>query len=122
MRVRTLSPVGDMTFGQGSANFLVNSPAAVAQNIKTRLGLWTKEWFLDLTAGTPWSTRVLGEHTGSLYDNAIIGRVLGTPGVVSIVSYASTLDPGTRILSVSLRVNTQYSQNQAVSLSALIPG
>lgn len=39
MRYRVLSPTGDYTFGQGPGEFLVNSPAAVAQAIGTRLRL-----------------------------------------------------------------------------------
>ena len=59
MRVRAMSLTGDFTFGQGSANFLVNTPEAVAQLAQTRLGLWTGQSFVDLTAGMPWSTEVL---------------------------------------------------------------
>jgi hypothetical protein len=105
-----MSPTGDMTFGQGSQNFLINSPAAVAQAIGTRLRLWTNEWFLDLTEGTPWLSQVLGTHTINLYDQAITQRILGTPGVVSLASYASQLNRATRKLTVEAVVNTQYGQ------------
>lgn len=108
MRVRALTPTGDMRFGQGQANLLINSPAAVAQCVLTRLKLWTTEWFLDTTAGTPWSTDVLGTGTTSRYDEAIRLRILRTIGVTGIVSYSSEVDRRTRALSVSATISTQF--------------
>ncbi|MFW3086591.1 hypothetical protein ACN6UI_27150, partial [Klebsiella aerogenes] len=54
MRYRREDDDGDYTFGQGDDTWLVNSPEAVAQAIKTRFLLWYGEWFLDTTEGTPW--------------------------------------------------------------------
>ena len=108
MRVRALDENGDYTFGRGAGNFLVNSPAAVAQCVKTRLGLKQGEWFLDTAAGTPWDTQVLGYGTAALRDNAIKNVVLGTPGVTSIDAYSSTFDPATRAFTVQMTISTQY--------------
>lgn len=112
MRYRALDSNLDMTFGKGALNFLVDSPAAVAQSVLTRLKLSTGEWFLDQTAGTPWSTQVLGTNTQNTYDLAIRTRILNTTGVTGIVngSYSSTRDPVTRRLSVSCVLNTVYGQ------------
>lgn len=107
MRYRALSASGDYTFGQGQANFLINSPAAVGQSVLTRLRLWEGEWFLDTTDGTPWLQSVMGKNTQSLYDMAIRARVLETRGVVSIVKYASNLRPDRR-LDVTMTINTQF--------------
>lgn len=120
MRVRAQDANGDYTFGQSAANFLVDSNAAVAQTIGTRLLLWEGEWFLDVTEGTPWLQRVLGAHTKPLYDAAIQQRVLGTLGVNSIDEYTSTLDPASRGLAVSMKVSTQFGQ-VAVALTLNIP-
>ncbi len=121
MRYRALSPTGDFTFGQGKANFLVDSPATVGQAILTRLRLWTGEWFLDLTEGTPWLTGILGRNGTGAADLAIQNRILGTPGVVSIVSYSSYLNPATRQFTVSgVVVQTQYGAitvTQGISLN-----
>lgn len=103
-----MSAIGDMTFGQGSRNFLVDTPAAVAQACMTRLRLWTNEWFLDLTAGTPYLHQVLGENTQSLYDAVIQQRILETPGIVGLESYQSALDGATRILTIQASVVTQF--------------
>ena len=89
MRVRALVN-GHMTFGRGATNFLVNSPAAVAQLVQSRLLLFTGEWYLDKTVGMPWGTQVLGKNTGATYDLAIRQCILNTEGVLSIVSYSLT--------------------------------
>src|SRR5487761_1341628 len=101
MRVRALDSNLDYTIGQGKQNFLVNSAAAVAQNVGTALKLIRGEWFLDLTAGVPWFTKIIGHNTGSLYDAEIRSAIENVQGVLSIVSYSSTLNPSTRKLSVS---------------------
>lgn len=117
-----MTPGGDMTFGRGSGNFYVDSGQAVAQLIGTRLRLWAGEWFLDLTEGTPYSTKILGAHTGGIYNAAIQSRILDTPGVINIGSYSSSLDPKTRILSLLVRVNTQFSQSQVINQSLILGG
>lgn len=107
MRYRKLSPTGDYVFGQGSNEFLVNSPEAVGQAVKTRLGLASGEWFLDSQEGTPYATQILGEGTQTLYDIAIQNRILGTEGVTSIATYGSYLSPQ-RALTVECTINTLY--------------
>lgn len=109
MRYRALSPTGDYTFGRGSANFLINTPAAVAQAILTRLRLFTNEWFLDTSEGTPYTPKVLGKGTAGTRDTAIRNRILGTDGVTSIVSYSSELSAD-RKLTINAIVNTVYGQ------------
>lgn len=116
MRYRALDADGDYTFGQGQANFLIDSPACVAQSVLTRLRLWQGEWFLDKTEGTPWTQQVLGEHTLALYDIAIRQRVLGTDGVIAIDDYSSTLDPVTRALSVAMTISTRFGTAQVAAV------
>lgn len=110
MRYRALSASGDYTFGQSSANFLVNSPATVAQAVLTRLKLMTGEWFLDVTTGTPYREKILGAHRLATADPTIRARILGTPGVEGLESYFSSYDPATRKLNVSATINTIYGQ------------
>jgi hypothetical protein len=92
MRFRALDANGDYSGGRGQGNFLINSPACVAQSVLTRLKLWQGQWFLDLTEGTPWLQQILGKTSKQAYDLAIRARVLGTQGVTAITSYSSTLD------------------------------
>ena len=103
MRVRALSATGDRTFGLSGANFLANSPAAVAQCILTALELWQGTWFLDTTAGVPYMTRVLGYGTKALYDLAIQQVVLGVIDVESIEGYSSNFNSATRQLTVTMQ-------------------
>lgn len=110
MRYRQLSPCGDYMFGQGSANFLVNSPAGVAQAIQTRLLLFKGTYFLDLTQGMDWDNDVLGFNTASLYDQAIQNQVLGTQGVTSLASYSSSFDSVTRVLTVTGIASNIYGE------------
>lgn len=106
MRYRQLTASGDMTFGASANNYLVNSPACVAQAVLTRLRLLLGEWFLDTTDGTDYQGKVLGFGTAFTRDAEIQGRILGTPGVTSIASYSSALVG--RALSVNATINTQY--------------
>jgi hypothetical protein len=109
MRYRTLDANGDYTFGVNGSNFLVNSAEAVAQAIGTRLKLIQGEWFLDQTAGTPYS-QILGAGTESTRDLAVQTTILETEGVTEIVDYASYLNPSTRQFTVAATVNTQFGQ------------
>jgi hypothetical protein len=110
LRIRADDANGDYLFGQGNVEFLVDSPAAVAQYVKSRLALAAGEWFLDLTEGTPYGTRILGEGTRPLYDQAIRDRILNTPGVTRIDEYVSILSG--RSLSVTATITTQFGQIQ----------
>lgn len=111
MRVRALSPTGDYTWGQGGANFLVDSPAAVAQLVQTTLLLWQGEWFLDVLYGTPWLQQILGQFGAkSVVDIIIQSVILGTQPqgcVTKIVDYSSTLSG--RSLTVQATIDTQFS-------------
>jgi hypothetical protein len=108
MRVRAQTASGDYTFGQGRANFLINSAAAVAQLVLTGLRLLEGEWFLDVTVGTPWLQRVIGKGTKQFYDLAIQNQILSTRGVISIDSYSSSLNAKTRHLTLEASITTQF--------------
>lgn len=109
MKYRKDDAAGDYVFGVPNA-FDENSPEAVAHAIKTRLQLHSGEWFLDLTAVTPWETDVLGKYTKGAYDAALKGVILGTQGVNALVAYESAFDGNSRKLTVSARVDTIYGE------------
>jgi hypothetical protein len=117
VRYRALSDDGDYVFGRGPGEFYVDSPEAVAQAIRTRLGLSAGEWFLDADEGTPWFGGVLGEHTQAIYDQVIKDRILGTQDVISIDRYASQLDEQRR-LAVAAVVSTSFGR---VGLEVVAP-
>ena len=106
MRYRALSPSGDYQYGR-SGLFLTDTPAAVAQSVRTRLLLESGEWFLDADEGTPYSTQILGYGTKDTRDLAIKTRILDTPGVTELTNYFSTVTPD-RLFIVNATINTKY--------------
>jgi hypothetical protein len=111
MKYRSLDANGDYVVG---LSFLSNSPATVAQAVLTRLKLWRGEWFLDTSDGTPWRQDILGRPNGNP-DVFIKQRILGTPGVTSIVTYSSTYSGPTRQFTVSGTLDTLYGVTSFVA-------
>lgn len=113
MKYRKLDANGDYLFG-GEGQFFVNDPEGVAQAIRTRLLLMTNEWFLDANEGTPYDEDIRGYGTAATRDPAIIDRILGTPGVQSLLQYSSSLDKN-RLFQVSARVATLFGEVQVTT-------
>jgi hypothetical protein len=111
MRYRRLDS-GDMTFGRGASDFLVNSPETVAQAVRTRLGLQLGDWFLNNQEGIDWRARVLGKYTIDTRDLTIRDRILGTLGVTGISNYVSLLNVDNRAFTVSVTIDTIYGKVQ----------
>lgn len=108
MRNRVQDANGDYVFGRGPSQFMVDSADAVAQAARTRLELFTGDWFLDAAEGTPYATDILGNNTAYRFDAAMTARILDTPGVAAITDYASTLDSATRQLRIVATIATVY--------------
>ena len=104
MKYRQLDNDGDMQLGK----YLENTPEAVAQAVLTRLRLWTEEWFLDVTEGTPWLQLVLGHGTQKTAIQAIRKRILETEGVQSITRLEFNENPSTRAVVVAVQMKTDY--------------
>lgn len=120
LRVRALTADGDYRLGGGSSTFLVDSPDAVAQKLKTRLLLFRGEFFLDSAVGAPWFQQILGRHAsgpprapelgvGMVYDIAIKTVINNTRGVAQILDYSSIFDGSARTLAVNATVLTIFS-------------
>jgi len=107
LKYRKLDENGDYVLGTGQ-DFLVNSPEAVGQAIKTRLLLLKGEWFVDTDDGLP-QDQILGKYTSSK-DTLIKQRILETQGVSEIISYSSNTNPNTREYTFTATVNTIYGQ------------
>jgi hypothetical protein len=108
MRYRKMTVDGDYQWGHQQNDFYRDQSQAVAQAVQTRLNLFSGEWFLDVTDGTPWTTQVLDKYTKDQYDAAIQDRILGTQGVTQITNYSSSANTATRKLTVAATVETQY--------------
>lgn len=118
MRYRALDTNGDYAFGKGPGQFLVDSPEAVAQAVRTRLALWSGEWYLDTSEGTDYEARILGNTSQEIANQAIQERILATPGVLTITDYINIYDSTTRTNSVTVGISTIYgatSLTQAVT-------
>lgn len=115
MRYRREDDDGDYTFGRGDDTWLINSPEAVAQAIKTRFELWYGQWFLDTTEGTPWIQSVLGKQRPEVYNLAIRQRILETAGVSSITAFDTTVNTSTRRVLFTATVETLYGTTTVTS-------
>jgi hypothetical protein len=108
MKYRKLDSNGDYSWGHGDQDFLIDSPAAVAQAITTTLKLFQGEWFLDLTAGVPWFTQVGGFNTQDIYDTIVKDAIRNVGGVLSITKYQSSLDTRTRDLTINVSGQSEF--------------
>lgn len=123
MKYRKEDENHDMTFGQGLSNFWVDEREGVAQAVRSRLLLFSGEWFLDTSEGMPWGGfaltpftiqegRVLGlKYSEAIQDIAIKTRVINTPGVSFIDNYTSVFDGNSRLFSVSMTVKTIFGED-----------
>lgn len=106
--MRKLSSTGDFQFGNSGLDFFINSPDGVGQTVRTRLLLWLGEFYLDIDDGTPYLQGVLGKYSKAIADTTIQDRVLSTDNVTGIENYVSTLDPETRMMSVTFDIDTSF--------------
>ena len=106
MRVRRTTADGDICFGHNANDYLVNTPEAVAQNVRTRLALWQGQWFIDTDEGMPYLQQILGKQSAA--DLVIKSRILETPGVQQIDEFEAVLDPNTRRLTIQVKLTTDY--------------
>lgn len=110
MKYRKLDNDGDYVIGKNENGFFRDSPDAVAQAIKTRLGLMKGEWMLDTSAGVPYKTDVLGFGNLNRYDFVIQEVIFNTEGVKEIISYNSFYNQYTRKVTISAEVSTIFGK------------
>lgn len=116
MRYRKLADDKDMTFGNQQADFWRDVPQAPAQAVETRLGLFSGEWYIDISEGTPYQGGVLGKHTQASYDPILRDRILNSEGVIAILSYESIYDGDLRTLTVRAEIDTIYGPTTFVGV------
>lgn len=87
----------------------VSGVEAVNVGITTRLKLFAGEWFLDLEAGVPYWTDVLGQKFDDRKVRAAFRReILTCPGVAEIRSLEAAFDGATRELTVAWEVRCEF--------------
>lgn len=93
VRYRRLDRDHDYSFGRGSGDYLLDIEA-IAQAIKTKLLLFTDEWWEDLEDGLPFWTSIAGSSgvKKGIRRKIIQDRILSVPHVnsASCTSVAST--------------------------------
>ena len=111
IRVRRIDAEYDVVFGRGQADYLTDLDAIV-QIIKSRLLLFTGEWWADKEAGLPLWQSILGMAGANgkkkVVDGFIQKRILETPHVTGIETISSTYNADTREYSFSATINTQF--------------
>lgn len=116
MRYRKEDANGDMQFGNGLADFYIDTAEGVAQAVLTRLRLWAGEWFLDTSEGTPYQQAILGANKSLTIEPAIRERILETEGVESLESFSMAIDSESRKVTIEASINTDYGAAQLTGI------
>lgn len=117
MKFRGLDANGDFMFGQGVGSYAVNA-AALALDIKARLQSWLGDCFFSRSSGVDYHNRLdKGQEKNLIAD--LTNTIMQTSGVVKVLSIASKLDPKTRALTVTYRVQTIYSSDFTGTVSGI---
>lgn len=79
----------------------------VLQDILTRLRFMLGEWFMDTSQGLPWFQQILVKNPDlSKIDAIFQNTILGTPGVITLISYDFDPDLSARTLEVEFKAAT----------------
>lgn len=110
MTVRRLDATGDIvTSGQQ----FVTEQLEIGQTVATRLRLFLKEYFRDISDGTPWFQDILGKR-GNLTSKeaAIKSRIVRTAGVTGLISFDTNFDIDSNSYTVTASVLTDFGAVQ----------
>jgi hypothetical protein len=121
MTVRALDSTGDIATS-GAQFFSGYSALEVAQNVRTRLKLFTNEWFLNINEGTPWfdsavAPGILGKNTrtAASREAVIRRRIFLSPGMAGMTSFKVDYDLATRSLSVQAGTISKSGEQSAIT-------
>lgn len=117
---RALDSNNDLIVEKGQFK-LVKDGAEVVQHVRSRLLFYLAEWFLDVTAGTPWFQQIFIKPVNLANVESILKtRILSTPGVQELVNFSLDYDNITRRLTVDFEAVTTFGEiiNDEVTLNA----
>lgn len=81
---------------------LVQSDAAIRQNLFQRLRLFLGEWFLDTTQGVPYYQVILLKNPNlDVVQATLLSVITKTEGIVELLDFAFDYDNAQRSLSVT---------------------
>jgi len=105
---------------EGDAPAMVDGVDQIAQQVRSILLTCQGEWFLDLAAGTPWFTRIIGHKFNAGQINITVrDAILSVRGVASIRDLTSVRGSAARSASVTVKVLT--TQGAEVIIEAEVP-
>ena len=116
MIIRNLDRDGDILFGQGKQNYLVNNEA-IALNIKTRLLSFLNNCVWDMTSGIDWFTFLRKPGNQTQITLAVRATILKSFGVVKINNLSVNFNG--RKLSLSYNIDTIFTSNFSAQLQNL---
>ncbi len=88
---------------------IVDGREEIRQIILANLETFEGEWFLDTTIGVPWFSEILQKNISlNKVDGIIIGVISSSRGVVSLLSYESSVDAKARTYSMEFVAQTAY--------------
>lgn len=112
-----VSEEGDIVVVDGGLSIVEGSQELV-QLLNQALSAAQGDWFLDTGLGMPQFQEILKKSTSvAQIESIYLDTINALPGVLDIETFNLSLDPGTRVLSISFRVRTtdgvlDYNLNQ----------
>ena len=106
---RALDSNNDLIIESGQLK-LVENGAETVQHVRTRILFYLEEWFLDLTAGTPYYQQIFTKPANLANIESILkSRILNTPGVSILTEFSMEYEGNSkRKLTVSFSAETIY--------------
>jgi hypothetical protein len=84
-----------------------NGTNPILQDIVQNLSFFLGEWFLDNTKGIPYFQQILVKNPDqSKIDAFFVNTILGTPGVLQLLSYSFSANYAARLLNVTFSAMT----------------
>jgi hypothetical protein len=115
MRVRAIDKDSDWTFGRGRANY-VSGQNAIAQNVKTRLRSFERDWYLNVDDGIDWINLLGNLGTERRILRSVERTVLQTEGVLEITRLEIVRRDGNRGVTIRIDYTDVYSQSATETL------
>lgn len=97
----------------------VRGSEAIGQNVRQRLKLFKREYWLDEAQGLDWFGYILGKDRAvqPIAESLIKLHILETPGVIEITEFLATYDQASRGLRVSrISIRTIYDEQVSITL------
>jgi len=88
---------------------LTDGRVETMQTLRSRLRVFREEWFLDVTAGTPYHQEILGKDKNpNAAESAIKLMITSCPGVTGLLEFSFEIDKATRVATVAFKVSSDF--------------